>query len=196
MKAFRLQSDTRLASRLSALGLAILCLVVVSLAITLPLASARRENQQRLDSQVQQLDTYRRILARHPLLKQELERLQQWRSVQRAYLDQETGTLAAVFLQSLAKQQIARTRGHLSSMQVNPIRQEGSFARISVNIKMQSSLSNLVKLFHGLGRGKPVVFLDQVDIRSSMRGGSARRNNGRELNVSFDLIGYMRMDSP
>jgi Tfp pilus assembly protein PilO len=195
MNAFRLQGNARLASRLSALGLVVLCVLVVSMAIALPLASAGRENQQQLNALMQQLDTYRRVLAKHPLLEQEVQRLKQWRSVQRAYLDQETDALAAAYLQSLAKRQVARTLGHLSSMQVNPIRQEGSFVRISVNIKMQSNLSNLVKLFHGLSRVKPVIFLDQVAISSLRRGTSARRNNDRELKVSFDLIGYKRVDS-
>ncbi|MEH6826300.1 MAG: type II secretion system protein GspM [Motiliproteus sp.] len=181
-------------SRLLALGLLALLACLLISAVMLPLTAAKREAQARIEEMRYRLDKYRGMAASRAGLEQQYAQAHQQRSVDDAYLNQKTTALAVAALQQIAKGQIASRGGRLISMQVNPLRQEEHFVRISINVKMRSSLENLVKLFHALENGRPALFLGQVMLRGLTTGSAQRGNQRLELDVRFDLAGYMKVD--
>ncbi len=183
-------------SRVLALGLLTLLVCLLFSAVMLPLTAAKREVQAQIEEMRYRLDKYRGMAAGRAGLEQQYAQARQQRSVDDAYLNQKTTALAVAALQQIAKGKIASSGGRLISMRVNPLRQEEHFVRISINVKMRSSLENLVKLFHALENGRPALFLGQVMLRGLTKGSAQRGDQRLELDVRFALAGYMKLDEP
>lgn len=180
--------------RLIAVGLLILSLGSLVAAVVIPLSTAKATAQARLDDMVHRLEKYRGIAAGKPRLEQQYARLQEQYSVDDAYLNQETTALAIAALQGIAKRKIAAAGGVLTSMQANPVREEGRFIRVSINVKMRAPQDSLVKCLHALENGRPSLFLGGLMLRRLTSGAAFRSNPNLQMDISFDLAGYMKME--
>ncbi|WP_207063476.1 type II secretion system protein GspM [Motiliproteus sp. SC1-56] len=181
-------------SRLIAVGLLVALLVLLVAAVALPLSAAKGAAQEQLDDMVHRLDKYRGIAAGKPGLEQQYTQLQAQYSVDDAYLNQETTALAIAALQGIAKRRIAAAGGVVSSMQANPVREEDGFIRVSISVKMRAPQQSLVKCLHALENGRPSLFLGGLMLRRLTSGAAFRSNPNLQMDVRFDLAGYMKAE--
>lgn len=184
--------------RLLALVLFLVVLVLLVAAVAIPVLASNRHYDELIEGMHNQTQIYQRV-ARH---SREYEKayalLQRKQQSDRRYLRSNTESLATAELQRTVKQVISRNNGEILSAQVIRSTEEQGFKRITVRIRMKSTLEDLVKTFHTLETNKPYLFVDNVTIRSRNVARRRVRENKlieaaiAQLDVDFQLSGYMR----
>jgi general secretion pathway protein M len=180
-------------SRIVAVGLLCLLAATVYAILIRPLVELYGSQQQEIAEQKQLLDRYERYAAARADLTEQLEALRSDRSAQEGYLQGDNETLVAAELQNRIRSIVQATGAKLSSTQVLQGSDEANFRRISVRVTMTCNVVDLQKIFHQLEGGRPYLFLDNVDVSGEQaRRRSGERGEREDLNVSFDVYGFMR----
>jgi len=124
----------------------------------------------------------------------ELAALKQRQSAQDGFLQGANDTLVAAQIQNRIKALSDATKGDLRSTQVLPAQDEGKLRRITVRGQMSTTLSAVLRVFHGLESAYPLLFIDNVDLRARPtqlrdRGAVASAD---VIDLQFDVYGYTR----
>jgi general secretion pathway protein M len=178
------------ASRTLAVLLLLLAVALVYAGVIRPVASLFAEREALVAEQSRLLDRYRGFAAQREALTARLEELRQRPASQGGYLSGENENLVAAQLQNRIKAIIQGTRAKLASSQVLQGADEQGFRRLGIRITMTAGIADLRDILFKLESGRPFLFLDNVDI-SAVQGIRAGGESG-DLNVSFDVYGYMR----
>lgn len=180
-------------SRIVAVGLLCLAAALVYAIVLRPLVDLYAGQQQAIAEQKQVLDRFQRYAAARADLTEQLQALRSDRSAQEGYLQGDNETLVAAELQNRIRSIVQATGAKLSSTQVLQGTDEASFRRIGVRVTMTCNVIDLQKIFHQLEGGRPYLFLDNVDVSGEQARRRSGEGGGREdLNVSFDVYGFMR----
>lgn len=187
-------------SRLLALLLFNLTLVLAVAAIVLPALLMNRHFDELIEAMQDQLEVYQRVARHSGQYQAKYQQLQRVRQQDRRYLQSDTESLATAELQRIVKQMIAGNQGEILSTQVMQTTEEQGFTRVSIRIRMKSRLEEMVKIFHAMESGKPYLFVEDVIIRSrqvARRRLPSNKEIGEamaQLDIDFQLSGYMRAD--
>jgi general secretion pathway protein M len=125
-------------------------------------------------------------------LQAALAALKQHQASAVGFLQSPTESLAAAELQSRIKSSVEAAHGDLRSTQILPGREDGGFRRVAIRGQIVVDMAALQRMFYELEASAPFLFLDNVEIRA--RAGSRAKAQGEnpELDVRFDLSGYLR----
>jgi general secretion pathway protein M len=107
-------------------------------------------------------------------------------------------TLMAAEIQNKLKELVASAQGELSSSQIMPSEADGNLRRIAVRGQVAISLDGAQRVFRDLEQEQPLLFLDNVDIRSD-EGSRRRRQRGVApgmLQIRLDVYGFARPPAP
>jgi len=188
-------------SRLLALLLFNLALALAVAAIVLPALLMNRHFDELIEAMQDQLEVYQRVARHSDQYQVKYQQLQRARQQDRRYLQSDTESLAIAELQRIVKRMIAGNQGEILSTQVMQTTEEQGFTRVSIRIRMKSRLEEMVKIFHAMESGKPYLFLEDVIIRSRQVARRRLPSNKTieeamaQLDIDFQLAGYMRTDS-
>ena len=143
------------------------------------------------------LQRVRNIIAMRPDLEARLQQTRQDDSIDAYYLQQSSSTLAATELQQLVKSAIESNGGDLVSTQILPVSDEGAFSRIAIRVQMTGDTATLQKMLHTLESARPLLFVDNLQIRSQpiRQRDPDNRNQIKveiRLTTQFELAGYVR----
>ncbi len=169
---------------------------LLALGVGLPLWSASTSYDARLAEQQRLLAHYRRIAAGREALEQQAQHLRRWQSSSNLYLRANTEALAAAELQGLVKQQAGVSGGRVLSAQTLPATRDGVFKRVAVKVRVRTDMDGLLQTLYGLRSRRPVMFVDDLSIRSL----SSRRRDPAsgelvefvELDMTLEVSSYMR----
>ncbi|CAN5495092.1 hypothetical protein BH11PSE11_BH11PSE11_13030 [soil metagenome] len=177
-------------SRALAIGLLILLVIVVGLLIFIPARMAHRHYDKAIESSVDFLGRYQRIVATRADIQAALDRLKKLEG-RKHFLKNTGAALAASEIQEIAKNLIETNSGRLISMQVVPQKEENGFRRVTVNIQFFSNMTVLRKILYTVETAQPYLFVDNASIRSQLNA-YYKPNPGIEPEVitQFDLSGY------
>lgn len=180
------------ASRTLALGILAALLLLAFFGVVSPLLGAYRQASNAAEQYSAALEHTRRSGSDLAGLRAELERLKAHQASAVGFMRSSNPSLAAAELQNRIKSSVEAARGELRSTQILPMRDEGTFRRISIRGQIAVNTAALQRVFYDLESATPFLFLDNVEIRAR----PARRSTGPEddpvLEVRFDLYGYMR----
>lgn len=154
---------------------------------------------------------YSNLAATRPQLETEIQKIRQDNSVDNYYLDQASATLAATDLQQRVKGIVEGNGGRLASTQILPVFEEGPLTKIAIRVQITvTEMESMQKALHVLESARPMLFVDNVQIRArtvrkrvprtNNRRNRLNRNNNRsqavttetQLTMQFELAGYMR----
>jgi general secretion pathway protein M len=182
--------------RLLAASLLLALLVAAAAGIGLPVWSLGQSYSERIDEQQRLLGEYQRIAAGGEGLQQEVQRLQRWQSSSKLYLRANTEALAAAELQRIVKQQAAARGGRVMSTQTLAGKQEDAFTRVTLKVRLRTDMQGMLHTLHGLESRRPLLFIDNLSIRSRT---SRRRDptTGKPLeavalDITFEVSGFVR----
>lgn len=135
------------------------------------------------------------IAAQRARLERELEELRRAQSLTGRFLEGGGIELVAAEAQNKVKNLIDANGATLKSTQILPAQEKDNFRKLTIRVTMSADTEALQKIFHALETANPYLFLDNIDIRSRRR----RARQGRsvrqgELQIRFDLYGYMRIE--
>ncbi len=183
-------------SRLAALGLLFGVLILLYLAIAAPLIGLSREYGDSVDELQFRLRRLTKVAAEKEILLQRLGKIKAEGQQDDRFLARNTAALASAELQSQIKTAVGEAGGELTSTQVIPERNEESFTRVAVKVRMNGSTNVLRQVLHSFESAKPLLFVENLNIRPIRMPRNPAAKNPQipdKLSVDFDVVGYMRM---
>lgn len=178
-------------TRILAVALLLGVFAAVYYGVFAPIADTYQATQQRIAQLHLELARYEQVGRALSARRSELAALKRHQSAQDGFLQGPSDTLVAAQIQNRLKQLVTAVQGELNSTQILPAQPDGNVRRITVRGQMTASIGGMLRIFHDLESGYPLLFLDNVDIRarpSEMRDGAAPST----LEVQFDVYGYRR----
>lgn len=182
-------------SRLSAIGLLMLVLLLGYFAVIYPLMGVKQEYQETLDDLRFKLEHLQQVASGREALAQRLEQIRALAKQNDAFMPTNTAALASADLQTRIKQVVSEAGGELSSTQVIPERNEENAVRVGVKIRMTGSSGVLRQVLQSFESGKPYLFIENLNIRPIRMPRNPRDKNPvieDRLSVDFDVAGYMQ----
>jgi len=143
------------------------------------------------------LQRFQAISAQREVLEAQLQRVRQDSSVDEFYLQKSSTMLAASDLQQRVKTAIESLGGALVSTQVLPVTTEGTFSRVAIRAQMTADTEILQRLVHDLEASRPLLFIDELQVRSQPIRRRDPNDRGKtlvetRLTIQFELSGYIR----
>ncbi len=159
------------------------------------------------------IERFRRVGATRPALEKQMAALRRRQSSGVGYLTGASDTIAGAALQNRVKRIGEKSGAKINSSQILPTKTENGLRRIGVKLRLEADIAALQKFLHRLESGRPLLFLDKMQVRkrrvlrrrtrrSRSRTGSTtnattpRTVENIKLTVSLDLHGYLRAPSP
>jgi general secretion pathway protein M len=173
-----------------ALGILVVAILMVLAAIIAPVWLLHRHYDGAIDDLSDRLSRYQRISGTRPQLVQGIEAMRV-RDPRKSYLKAATPPLAAAEMQELVKNLIEANGGKVITAQVQSPREEGRYRQVSVNLQFTANMLALRRILNGLETGQPILFADNVVIRTQVPSTFKPAPGGEpEMFVQLDVIGY------
>lgn len=150
---------------------------------------ASQSSAQRLQEAIQRRHQAEAKLAE---LQAELAALKQHQASAVGFLQSSTESLAAAELQSRIKSSVEAAHGDLRSTQILPGHDEGGFRRVSIRGQIVVDMAAMQRLFYELEASTPFLFVDNVEVRARATSRQRVQGENPQLDVRFDLSGYLR----
>jgi general secretion pathway protein M len=181
--------------RWSAVALLLLVLLSIIFAILLPLMTSWLDYHNQKDDLMFRLQRQQNIAARKESVAENLALLQQQFEQQGYFSNSTTEALASAELQNIIKTAVTDAGAQLTSTQGLPGKAENDFVRVAVKVRMAGSMEALRTTLYSIETAIPILVIDQLDI-TPVRGARNRGNNkidpSSQLNISFQVISFMR----
>ena len=177
----------------AAAGLLAVIVLLVGSAVLTPWLNRMSEYDDRIATLLSQLGRYRAVVARGPELESQLAGARQQLQRSDFYINATTTALAAAELQKKAKQVVEQAGGTLVSTQ-NLAAVQDDPDRLAVRVRMNGGADILAEVLHALEEGRPLLFVENLSIRSNkrVRGRRSNRVTQYTLDTTFDLVGFQR----
>ena len=180
--------------RVVALGLLLALVMIVIFALLIPYVARYNHYLNAIEDQQFRLERLHAAAAQLPELEAEIRGLRAEDMARGYLLEQGTPSLAAAQVQELVGRMVNTHGGEVRSMQVGRPLDEQGFTRVSVTVRMATNGDELADLLADLESRRPLMFVDNVQIRL-LRQRTRRRGPAQEtgeVEVDFDLQAYMR----
>lgn len=181
-------------SRAAALAILVALIAILYLGIAMPILDAYQSIGADTVQLQDQLHRYQRAGSDRAQRQAELAALAQRSSAADGFLQGANDTLVAAQIQNRLKSLADAAHAELRSTQVLPAQDEGALRRISVRGQFATNIAGALQVFHGLEAQYPLLFIDNLNIRS--RQGNIRETRGRDtgesdaLDLQFDIYGF------
>lgn len=186
------------AQRLMAVGLLFVIILLFIFTLVIPLINAGIEYRETRDELAFRLHRYKKIAARKDQVLADSQQIKQKYQQQQYFSTHDTVALASADLQKNIKAAIANAGAQLNSTQVLPVKNENKLSYVTIKVRMSGTIEQLRTIIYQLETAKPLVILDQIDIRP-VRGKRNRKTRKIEatnqLNINFQAISFMRAKS-
>lgn len=181
---------TKKQSRLLALGILLLLLIVCGLILYVPARMLHVRYDKAQEAQMDLLVRYQRIGATKPEIQAALDSVKKLEG-RKHFLKNVGAALAASEIQEIAKGLIETNGGRLNSMQVVPQKDDAGYRKVTVNIQLVCNMTTLRKIIYAVETIQPYLLVDNISIRTQP-GGRFGPAPGVEPDVvsQFDLSGF------
>lgn len=182
-----------ISSRLAALGLLMIVVLVLVAAVIRPLWERYASNRDLISELESRLVRFEAISNRETQLEERLEKLKQRLERSGLMIEAESATLASALLQERVNNVVDETGGTLASTQVVVGQADGGFQRVSVNARMTGSVAEVQSSLYGLESTPPALVVDNLLIvtrRAPVRLRSQGNSIEELLDVRFQVTGF------
>ena len=164
--------------------------------VVAPVIAAYREVGLAIEQSQLLLERYRGLARQTPELSARLAELEERAAKAGGYLKGPSDALAAAELQDQVRTIIERAGGNMRSTQILPANAVDSsvpFRRAGLRIQLGIDIEGLQKVLYEVEAGQPYLFVDQLTVRRQrMRRRSREPEQEPELDISFEVYGYLR----
>lgn len=182
--------------RAVALLLLIALIALVAAAILVPLHSTLQRYDESISDLEFRLQKYHKMALLEIPLKEQLEQLISRQESADDLLEGESQAIAGANLQALFKQIVQNAGGRLESTQVLPASTAGVIEWIGIRAQFSGDIETLQQVLHGIEFNKPILFVDNIEIRTRRMRVSRRnptsQSQVQSLSVSLEISGYRR----
>jgi general secretion pathway protein M len=191
MIALPVNKLTPIQSRMLAVALAVVALLLSLGVLLLPIVLLHKHYADAIDSLTDRLGRYRRVAAQAPEYRAALEAMRQ-KNGRNFFLKNRAPNLAGAELQELVRAAIEGNGGRITTSQ-NPVpKDEGQFKHISVDVQFFATTPNLQKILHVLETQQPYLVVENITLRplNAFRGFKPGPGQEPELNIQLDVAAY------
>ena len=178
-------------SRALALALLFAVVAIAYFCVVQPIIESGADQREEVARLEDSLARYRRIAEQRASREAELAELKRRAATEDGLLRGANETLMAAAIQNRIKALVDAAHGELKSMQILPPQADGRLRRITVRGQIAMTVETAQRVFHDLESGEPLLFLDNIGIRS--REETRRRRERTEdsmLDIHLDVYGY------
>lgn len=182
-----------ISSRLAALGLLMIVVLLLVAAVIRPLWERYASNRDLISELESRLVRFEAISNRETQLEERLEKLKQRLERSGLMIEAESATLASALLQERVNNVVDETGGTLASTQVVVGQADGGFQRVSVNARMTGSVAEVQSSLYGLESTPPALVVDNLLIvtrRTPVRLRGQGDSIEELLDVRFQVTGF------
>ena len=188
-----------LPSRIIAVLLLTLVLLVAYKVMIEPIINLYRDNATTLARKEDSLQRYRRLADEREMLTEHLSRLQQNKRAIAGYITESSDVLAATAIQDQVSAAITVVGGDVKSVELLSASSEEHYPevrRIGLRVRLAISIEGLARVMHALEDAEPYLFIGSMQARAS-RGSftTNQQERYRQLDVSLDIFGYAQEPS-
>ncbi|MCP3868266.1 MAG: hypothetical protein GY703_09275 [Gammaproteobacteria bacterium] len=186
---------SKTAQRIAAI-LILLAVVTMVLAISvLPVVMASASYRESIDDLTFRMQRYERTAAMEVPLKTRLTQLESQQIAKEDLLSGESTAITGANLQELFKQRVQQSGGRLESTQILSESNDGYLQRIAIKARFTGNIEALQKTLYNIEFQKPLLFVDNLEIRSKSTNRRSRRKGkkmAQQLTITMDVAGYRR----
>lgn len=175
-------------------ALLLLMLLLLGSAILIPWWGKMQFYDEEIVAQAERLQRFKALNGSREALEAQLKQVRQQSARSSLYIKATTPALAAAELQKRVKQTVEAQGGKLVSTQNIVKAQSSDSDKIVIRVRMSGGVDVLMKVLHALEGEDPLLFVDNLSIRSHkrVRGRRNKRTTEYRIDIHFDLIGYLR----
>lgn len=178
-------------SRLGAIGLLALLVSLPAFGLIMPVVAlhqTQRDQAAMLEGQLARLGAL--AAARDDLRRQQAD-LAVRRGKSGLLLTGGSEALATANLQNTVKTAVALAKGELRSTQALPVTVDQGARRLTVRALLSTDIEGLRTFVHVIETGRPMLFIDDLDIRARSAGRAGEEAEKVALEVRVDVTGYL-----
>jgi general secretion pathway protein M len=177
---------------LISLGILFLVLFILFDGLVAPAMTDKNTNDERIANLQLQYARYKSAEQELTQLEKQLEQLlSQYLNHKKAFLEEKQQTLAAADLQQYLKKVIESHTGKLVSTQpINDISKK-PFPKVTIKVHMRGNINAVQKTFYQLESSLPRLFIDNVIIQRRNPKGRGKQTRTDQLDIRFDVNGYI-----
>lgn len=183
--------------RVLAVSLLVAMIALILFMIVAPVLSTLNNYNESIDDLQFSLRRFEREIAGKEKVLEHLNEIKRRQRQENHFSNRETSALASADLQQLIKKIVVDSGGRLTSTQVIPEEEEDHFLRIAIKVRMSGDTVVLRDVLYALETARPMLMVENLMIRA-VRGRRNRKTRkimpSNELNVNFEVSGYMRAE--
>lgn len=188
-----------LPSRIIAVVLLALFLLVAYQTMIEPIVDLYRDNATTLAQKEDSLRRYQRLADERGMLVDRLSSLQRDKRAIAGYITEPSDALAATAIQDHASEVITAVGGDIKSVELlsaSSDEQHPEVRRIGLRVRLAISMEGLARAMHALEDADPYLFIGSLQVSAS-RGSfnASKQKPDRQLDVSLNIFGYAQEPS-
>lgn len=174
-------------------ALAVVLLVILGLAVILPWWNQMALYDEEALDTAERMGRYQNLIASKQDLAKELQQLRANQNKQGVFITAPSAELAAAQLQRHAKDAVSKAGGTLVSTQNLAQDPDDMPEKIQVRVRMKGDAGALADVLHNIESAHPLMFVENLSVKSrrTVKGRRKNRVTTYDLDVSFDLAGYL-----
>jgi general secretion pathway protein M len=184
------------ASRSAAFAILIATGAAFWLMLAQPLIAAFVEHRESIARSQEMLAKYRGLDSTRAQIDSSLHTLHAAQETEERLLKGGSTQLVGAKLQNRLKELIVADGGILTSMQLLPVREEQGFQRISMAVTLTATIESLNQILFAIEDQNPYLFIEDLEVTANRSIMEISAGGSRDLQVHFEVFGYMSMQSP
>lgn len=176
---------------LYSLGILILLIFIFYMLLIQPAISARSENTERIENLIFQSSKFVLSSQENDLIKDEIDQLKKQNPNKKGFLENKAPAIVAADLQRKIKALVESSGGNLVSTHALTDGKEELFSKITVKVHMRTDMNALRDVFYQIAINEPLLFTENILIQKSRNRSRKRRAIDNQIEVRFDVSGYL-----
>ena len=182
-----------LLSRLLALALLVLVIGFAWIVLVGPIRANFDAQETRIVRATELLERYEKALDNEPKLRAEIEDLRKGDGSPNPFLKGDNNQIIAANLQNQVQTLVSGESGDIRSIQVLPETGEDGFEKIGLRVTLTAGIPSMQKIFYDIESSVPVLFIDNLDVRTNVRRRRQDTESTSRIEIRFDVFGYRKL---
>ncbi len=180
---------------LYSLGILVLGVAGFYILLIHPVLSARINNAERIEDLQFQSSKFASSNQEIELLRNEINHLKIQSPSKNDFLEDKAPAIVAANLQKQIKALVETSGGNLVSTHALSQTEDELFPKITVKVHMRTNINALREVFYQIAINKPLLFTENILIQKSRTSFRNRQQTDSQIEVRFDVSGYMNSSS-
>jgi general secretion pathway protein M len=174
--------------KILAVGMLLGVLLLIDLVVISPIVGLYDSTAETVQERAALAQRLQNSIRELPRLRKAADALKESSGDQQLLLEGSSDTVAAAMLQSTVKSLIEDGGARLNSAEILPPEKQDPYQKVALRVSFTGDLTLLTAVLRGIETARPVIFVDNVDIRGA--GGANQDDGDQSLTIAFDLYGF------